>query len=513
MRLWRVEGERVRALGREDGARWPDGELRGDHGYRLGAPGAGGAWVEPVPGAPGTWIQLGPGPLDEAARERRARAAATVVGRALEAERDSVQVTGELMARYEEINLLYGISDILGRTVRLEKAADTIVREVATVVGARRASIMVHDPESGLLRVVAAWGVDLPPMTPVAVDDEESIAARAFRAQAAIGADDIVPRDRVSRETRPYRGQAFLSVPILYGGSDGGPRPVGVINLTDRLGEDTFSAGDRKLVAAIATQIGAAIENARLVGEERRQARVDAELAAAQNVQLALLPSRALLTRAGDVGVRFQSAESVSGDFYDVIPRGRSSVGVFIGDVASHGFSAALLMAHTVSAAAILAQDTATPEDAMRRLLDVVLDELERAEMSMSFFFGVVYPERRILRYANAGHPGAFLIPADGGAARRLGATSPPLGLAARDTIRGAEVPWRSGRDLLCLFTDGLTEARNAEGKAFGERRLLQAVVERRERPAQEVVDYVFQRLDAFTTLVQDDRTLLLLRR
>jgi sigma-B regulation protein RsbU (phosphoserine phosphatase) len=181
--------------------------------------------------------------------------------------------------------------------------------------------------------------------------------------------------------------------------------------------------------------------------------------------------------------------------------------------VASHGFSAALLMAHTVSAAAILAQDTATPEDALRRLLDVVLEELERAEMSMSFFFGVVYPERRILRYANAGHPGAFVIPGDGGAARRLGATSPPLGLAARATIRGDEVPWRPGKDLLCLFTDGLTEARNLDGEPFGERRLLQAVVECRRRPAQEIVDHVFGRLDAFTPVVQDDRTLLLLRR
>ena len=281
----------------------------------------------------------------------------------------------------------------------------------------------------------------------------------------------------------------------------------------DRVGEDAFSAGDRKLIAAIATQIGAAIENARLVGEERRQARDDAELTAAQNVQLALLPSRALLSRAGDIGVRFQSAESVSGDFYDVIPRGRSSVGVFLGDVSSHGFSAALLMAHTVSAAAILAQSIPTPEEALRRLLEVVGEELERAEMSMSLFFGVVYPERRRLRYANAGHPGAFVIPGDGGPARRLGATAPPLGLATGETIGGAEVPWKPGKDLLCLFTDGLTDARNAAGIAFGETRLLQTIVQHRARPAQETVDRVFAELEGFTERVEDDRTLLLLRR
>jgi serine phosphatase RsbU (regulator of sigma subunit) len=81
------------------------------------------------------------------------------------------------------------------------------------------------------------------------------------------------------------------------------------------------------------------------------------------------------------------------------------------------------------------------------------------------------------------------------------------------NAIAGADVPWHSGKDLLCLFTDGLPEARNAEGKAFGERRLLDTVVRERARPAQELVDLVFSELDAFTDLVQDDRTLLLLRR
>ncbi len=513
MRLWRVEAGRVRALGREDGAWWPDGDLSGSAGHRIEVPGRGAAWLEPVPGVPGNWLQLGPGALDDATRERHARSAAAVLGRGLAAERESAQVTGELMNRYEEINLLYGIAEILGRTVHLEEAARIIVRDVATVVGARRASIMVHEPGPGVLRVVAAWGVDLPLLSAVDVDDECSVAARAFREQVAIGAEDVAGRGGRCPETRSYRGQAFLSVPILYGGSESGPRPVGVINLTDRLGEDAFSAGDRKLIAAIATQIGAAIENARLVGEERRQAKRDTELAAAQNVQLALLPSRALLARAGDVGVRFQSAESVSGDFYDIIPRGRSSLGVFIGDVASHGFSAALLMAHTVSAAAILAQATATPEEALRRLLEVVGEELERAEMSLSFFFGVIYPEKRTLRYANAGHPGAFLIPRDGGPARRLGATAPPLGLAPGTAIGGADVPWHPGKDLLCLFTDGLPDARDAAGAAFGERRLLETVVTHRSLPSQELVDLVFTELDAFTDLVQDDRTLLLLRR
>lgn len=513
MRLWRAEGGRVRAIGPEEGAWWPDAELNGSTGRSVRLPDSRAAWLEPVPEAPGTWIQLGPDDSDDATRSRRARSAALLVGRTLAGERESAQAAAELTTRYEEITLLYRISEILGRTVDLEEATRTILKEVANVVGARRASIMVHDPERDVLRVVAAWGFDVGRTEPVPVSDAESIAARVFREQQPIGIEDTAAGLRGLHEERPYRGHAFLSVPIVYAGANGDPRPIGVVNLTDRLGEDAFSAGNKKLVGAIATQIGAAIENARLVGEERKRERVNTELAAAHDLQLALLPPAALLTKAGEVGVRFQSAETVSGDFYRIILRGRASVGVIIGDVASHGYSAALLMAHTLSAAGILAQQTATPEEAVRRLLEVIGDELERAEMSMSFFFGVIHTDRRILRYANAGHPQAYLVPGDGGAARRLGATVPPLGLAPRERIVGADVPWRPGKDLLCLFTDGLSEARNAAGEAFGERRVVEIVVRQRARPAPEIVDAVFAELDAFAEGVQDDRTLLLLRR
>ena len=71
-----------------------------------------------------------------------------------------------------------------------------------------------------------------------------------------------------------YRGTAFLSAPILYPTPEGTARPVGVINLTDRLGTDAFTQGERRLVAAIAGQIAAAIENARLVDRDRQQLRL-----------------------------------------------------------------------------------------------------------------------------------------------------------------------------------------------------------------------------------------------
>jgi len=513
VRLWRSEAGRVRAiaLSGEHGAWWP--ELEGDAGHVITTR-AGGAWLEPVPGVAGLWVQLGPDRSEAATRPARGGACAAVLAEVYAADREHAMAAAELSARYEEINLLYTISETLGRTVQLEEAARTIVKEVSDVVRASRASIMAYDAEAAVLRIVAGRGLDVAQLAPVPVDDDCSIAARVFRDREAISYD---PRDPVPNpgcpSGRTYRGSAFLSVPILYPGPDGVPLPVGVVNLTDRLGEDAFTAGDIKLVTAIANQVGAAIENARLVREERKRERLSTELELAHHLQLALLPGPALLGAVGDVGARCQPAESVGGDFYKLIPLGGRKVGVMIGDVSSHGIGAALLMANAISAATVVAQSAPTPQEALHRLLGVMGDELVRTDMFISLFYGVVDSEAGLLRYANAGHPYAFLLPGDDGAPRRLGATAPPFGLAPGGVIGGAEAPWACREDLLCLFTDGLTESRGADGSAYGEQRLLDAVRRHTASPAPEIVDAVFRDVAEFSGHVAaDDRTLVLLR-
>jgi hypothetical protein len=109
---------------------------------------------------------------------------ASVVARLVSGILHTETLTEELGQRVEEVNLLYGISEVFGRTVTLEEAASIIVREVSTVVGARRASIMVHDEGAGTLRTVAARGFDPAGLQPVPIDDAHSVAARVFRDQA-----------------------------------------------------------------------------------------------------------------------------------------------------------------------------------------------------------------------------------------------------------------------------------------------------------------------------------------
>ncbi len=205
-------------------------------------------------------------------------------------------------------------------------------------------------------------------------------------------------------------------------------------------------------------------------------------------------------------------ADSVGGDFYHLFRLAGDRIGVMIGDVSSHGFSAALIMAMVVSAAAIYAQEAGPPAEVLKRVERALIDELESTEMHLSLFYAVLDPNAGTLRYANAGHPHAFRIDASG-AACRLGATNPPLGTRPHDDYDEAGVPWRSGGDLLCLFTDGLSDAFAGRTGTGGEARLLEEVVRRRDRAPAEILDDLFRRAErARPAVPQDDRTAVLLK-
>jgi sigma-B regulation protein RsbU (phosphoserine phosphatase) len=284
---------------------------------------------------------------------------------------------------------------------------------------------------------------------------------------------------------------------------------VGVINLIGRGGNDGFSAGDMKLLSAIASQIGAAVENNRLIEESLRQERLVRELELAHDLQLKLLPPPEQFADYAQVGARCVPAESVGGDFYHLfrLPNGR--LGVLIGDVSSHGFGAALIMALTISAVAIHASEGDAPSEVLHRTHRAVIDELENTEMYLTLFYCVIDPAAGKLAYSNAGHSHAFRITA-GGEAQRLDATDPPFGIVDRDTYGESTVDW-APEDLLFLFTDGLSDALDA-GEVEGERVLVDEAVQMRAAVPESIIERLFVRAGEATHVPPDDRTALVVR-
>ncbi|MGH7533027.1 MAG: PP2C family protein-serine/threonine phosphatase [Gemmatimonadales bacterium] len=430
-----------------------------------------------------------------------------VMGRA----REATRLAEELQDRSAEIELLCVISEILGQARQPRETAGILLREMSDRLQARRASLMLHDPEMETLRTYAARGYGADAFEPVSTADVDSISARVFRERRSIAYDPTADGDQNpgAPEGRTYVGRAFLSAPINYAAPGAPSHCVGVINFTDRIGNDAFTAAERRLVGAVASQIGAAIENARLVTRDRQREQLSHELELAHDLQLKLLPSPAVLQGDAKVAARCRPVDSVGGDFYTFVRLGQGRVGVMLGDVSSHGYSAALVMALVMSAAGIHAAASRSPDETLIALLESLGPELLRTEMYFSAFYGTFDPEHGRLDYASAGHPYAWRVARDG-SAERLEATSPPLGLGAGATARMKTVRWATD-DLLVLWTDGLVDARNEAGEKWGEQRLLEVIVEHRKEPVEGIVSAAFEVADAWSSMPDDDRTLLVM--
>lgn len=465
--------------------------------------------VARIPGRTRAWLGLGPVADDDADTARWLRVLVPAFSQMLQSQWEASRAADELAERYEEINLLYSISEILGRTVSLEEAARTILLEVAETVGAAYGALLVHDKSSGLLRPVTtlrATGAATPVAIPI--DDPISVTARVFRTRHALLVNAGV---LTSDYEAPFRSGAMLCVPVVWTTPEGGV-PLGVVALSGRRGGETFTAGDEKLVAAVGSQIGTAIQNARLVRASIDQERLASEMRLAHDLQMKLLPSAQVVAPEAVCAARVEPADGVGGDFYNLFRLGGGRTGVLVGDVSSHGYRAALIMALVMSATAIHAQTTADPAETVQALLATLEEELRETEMFLSLCYAVVDREAGTLRWTNTGHPHAFVIGADG-IAVRLEATDPPLGLGP-DALHVKSRPWDPAADLLVLFTDGLTDARNHRAEALGEPRILEVLRARRREVPSRIVDGVFALVEGHMgrQAAHDDQAIVVLR-
>ncbi|MDH5759350.1 MAG: SpoIIE family protein phosphatase [Gemmatimonadota bacterium] len=433
---------------------------------------------------------------------------ASALYRAMESEREVRFFTHELSERYEEINLLYSISETLGSILHLDEAARVILGEVCDVMGALRGSLWVFDAGDDHLHIIAefgAHGVE----GPLSTEDPDRVTSTVFREGRSVIASRT---PTVAQREHGLPGDSFLSVPIRYTPPTGESRTVGVINLIGRKEDDRFNAADQKLLAAIASQVGAALENNRLIQESLSKERMAREMELAHDLQQKLLPDAGRFSGAR-AAARVVPAEQVGGDFYQLfkLPAGR--IGVMLGDVSQHGFPSALIMTLTMSAAAIYARESPlSPAQVLRDLDDALREELETTEMFLTVFYGVLDPAARTLIYSNAGHPHAFVMKS-GGEAVRLTATDPPVGFAGPDAYQEEVVSWDRDSDTLVLFTDGLPDNLASATRGDGEARILEAVrLNQGEDPARIVEALFTLPVSEGSALTGDDRTAMVLR-
>jgi serine phosphatase RsbU (regulator of sigma subunit) len=260
-----------------------------------------------------------------------------------------------------------------------------------------------------------------------------------------------------------------------------------------------------------------------LVREREAKQRADGELAAAQAIQMGLLPRRfpAFPDRTDiDVYARIEPARMVGGDLYDYLLIGGSNRLFFlIADVSGKGIPAALLMAVTKE---VVRDAVLTFGPALDRILAeanrktaAASSELEsEGGVFVTAFAGILDLGSGDVDFASAGHDAPFILGGKTGLRRLVTEGGPPLG-AVDDFRYPIDHDRIEPGEVLLLYTDGVTEAENSNHTLYSSERLTTALGKAPVLDAQRVVAAVIDDVSRFVGGAEqaDDMTLLALRR
>jgi sigma-B regulation protein RsbU (phosphoserine phosphatase) len=233
------------------------------------------------------------------------------------------------------------------------------------------------------------------------------------------------------------------------------------------------------------------------------------EFAEAQAIQEKLLPREIPQMPGYEIAGASQSARIVGGDYFDVLPFERDTMGICIADVSGKGMPAALLMSNLQAAVRGLSSSSLLPSLLCARLNSLVYKNTA-SDRFITFFYAHLDGLAGRLHYANAGHNAPFLVRRDGANAR-LTEGGGVLGVFAEQNFSTGTAQLAPG-DRVILFTDGVTEACDPAGEEFGEERLLRLLQENRTLDARALQEKILAAVSAFSGGHRtDDATLLVL--
>jgi len=246
---------------------------------------------------------------------------------------------------------------------------------------------------------------------------------------------------------------------------------------------------------------------------ERAYEHIDRELKVVAEIQRSLLPKRLPESPRLGLGAYYRTSQWAGGDSYDAFELPDGKWGLFIADSSGHGTPAAVMMAITH---AISHSYPGSPEPPARFLehLNHRLASHYTTENGafVTAFYGIFNPEERTLRYANAGHNPPRVKPCAGHRAIRMldAVGGLPLGVFGDARYEEATAELDPG-DQIVLYTDGIIDARNPDGRMFGTERLDRALTGCRA-DADRIIQAVLESLETFTqgTPPDDDQTLLI---
>jgi len=434
------------------------------------------------------------------------------------------------------VDFMHHMAEALGEGLTREALHQRIVHAAILCSGALSACLFERT-EDGKMRSTAVEGL-FPPHRPLPVAVREKLATRARFIEQVLKTEDfpdhegivgaVVQTGRgqliadaaadgrvVRHEDSALKVRSLIAVPLQFR-----DRFFGVLAVANSADGEPFTLNDFSLMQSLAEQAALALHNAEFLNFQIEKRQLDLDLSLASGIQQMLLPQEPPRVAGLDLDARYAPAQKVSGDFYDLFVLPDSRLGIAVADVSGKGIPASLLMAMCRTNLRQIAPRHGSPAATLAELNRALGGNLRG--MFITILYAVIDPLRGEVTFARAGHELPLFSRRDRvtgvPAGEFVGSEGMPLGMVP-DEIFSAVIadrtePLNPG-DVLVLYTDGLTEAPNAEDKEFSGARLADAVHALHARSTRELNDGILETVHRFagSTAQRDDLTLVTVKR
>jgi sigma-B regulation protein RsbU (phosphoserine phosphatase) len=398
----------------------------------------------------------------------------------------------EVNYRGVELEALYDVGLAIASTLNLEELSEEVLLRAVSLLDARRGALYL-------------------------TGNGDFVLHRSYGGEACERIAGDSPEVRTLLDGTSPRGQEIMSgaeylMGVAIETDQGRTGLLVVADKESRQGVGPFGSGDRRTLGLFANQAAIAIQNAHLHREALEKQRLEREAELAAEIQRQLLPTSVPDIAGFEIVGWNRPARHVGGDYYNFIPLEGGRIAFLVADVTGKGMPAALMVSTLHSALHLLVDRQPLDADLLAGLSDHIWDA-SASNKFITLFLGVVEEGSPTLRYVSAGHNPALVL-REGGDVIELGAAGMPLGLFERARYSFGSIDFGPG-DLLCTYSDGITECESPEHDEFGMDGLIGLLRAQRLEPLQGIVRAVDEAVRAFAAGGEqgDDQTLVLLRR